>query len=279
MTKTIAFQGTFGAYSHLAAQELFPKDQFLPCNDFTQAFNAVQSKNADIAVIPIENSAAGRVTDVHFLLSNTPLHIIGEHFLPIHHQLLGLPQSNLKNIKQAYSHPQALDQCSKFLHKKNIAAIHQTDTAESCRIINEKQDPSIAAIASTYAAEIYNLKILSSNIENATNNTTRFLIMSSTEAIPEYDPNQKFITSLLFTTKNIPAALYKCLGGFVSNNLNITKLESYLLDGKFVSAQFYIEIEAHLDQEPLKNALSELKFFSKSYTILGSYKAHSYRYS
>ena len=278
MTKTIAFQGTFGAYSHLASKEIFSDAKFLPCANFSQAFDAVQSGIADFAVIPIENSNAGRVADVHFLLSNTPLYIIGEHFIPIHHQLLGLRNSSLENIKTAFSHPQALSQSNLFLQKNNITAIPQTDTAESCKIILEKQDPSIAAIASSAAADIYGLKILSSNIENAFNNTTRFLIMSSTLNIPKYDNNKKYITSLLFTTKNIPAALYKCLGGFVSNNLNITKLESYLLNGKFVSAQFYLEVEAHPEQEALKNAISELKFFSKNYTILGAYSAHDHRY-
>lgn len=278
MSKTIAFQGTFGAYSHLASKEIFPDAKFLPCANFAQAFDAVQTNIADIAVIPIENSNAGRVADVHFLLSNTPLHIIGEYFLPIHHQLLGLCDSSIKDIKEAYSHPQALSQCSLFLRKNNIAALPQTDTAESCKILVEKQDPSIAAIASSVAAEIYGLKILSSDIENASNNTTRFLIMSPNSDIPVYRSDKKFITSLLFTTKNIPAALYKCLGGFASNNLNITKLESYLLDGKFVSAQFYLEVEAHLDEISFKNAIAELNFFSKNYTILGTYEAHPYRY-
>lgn len=278
MTKIIAFQGVFGAYSHIACQELFPNETFLPCNDFTDAFNAVQQSKADYAVIPIENSNAGRVADVHFLLSETPLHIIGEHFLPIHHQLLGLPDSHIQDITTAYSHPQALSQCNIFLHQNNITAIPQTDTAESCKILLEKQDKTIAAIASSSAADIYGLKILSSDIENVANNTTRFLIMSPQPDIPTYTDNKKFITSLLFTAKNIPAALYKCLGGFASNNLNITKLESYLLNGKFISAQFYLEVEAHPDQEPLKNALSELKFFSKNCTILGTYQAHPYRY-
>jgi len=277
MSQTIAFQGSFGAYSHLAAQELYPDAKLLPCGDFATAFNAVQSGTADIAVIPIENSNAGRVADVHFLLSNTPLHIIGEHFLRIKHQLIGLPQSSLEQIRTAYSHPQALSQCSLFLQQHNITPSAQSDTAASCKILLDKQDISMAAIASSAAAQIHNLKILASDIENTTNNTTRFLIMAPKEIIPSYTPNQKFITSVLFTAKNIPAALYKCLGGFASNNLNITKLESYLLNGKFVSAQFYLEVEAHPAQTSFQNAVSELKFFSKSYTLLGSYQAHPYR--
>ncbi len=276
MTKIIAFQGVFGAYSHIACQELFPNDTYLPCNDFTDAFNAVQQSTADYAVIPIENSNAGRVADVHFLLSQTPLHIVGEHFLRIKHQLIGCPTSSLEKIKKVLSHPQALAQCSNFLHNNNMAPIAQSDTAISCQIISSSQKDDIAAIASKKAAEIYNLKILASDIENADNNTTRFLIMSPTPVIPQNN-GQKFITSLLFKSKNIPAALYKALGGFASNNLNITKLESYLLDGKFISAQFYLEVEAHPDDIRLQNALAELSFFSKEYTILGTYAAHPYR--
>lgn len=276
MKKTIAFQGVFGAYSHIACQELFSDDTYLPCTDFTDAFNAVQKGKADFAVIPIENSNAGRVADVHFLLSQTPLHIIGEHFLRIRHQLIGLPNSSLEDIKKAFSHPQALAQCSCFLHQNNITPIAQSDTAISCQILTTIQDKSTAAIASSAAAEIYGLKVLSSDIENAVNNTTRFLIMSSQNIIPQRT-EQKFITSLLFKAKNIPASLYKALGGFASNNLNITKLESYLIDGKFVSAQFYLEVEAHPEDISLQNALSELQFFSKDYTILGTYPAHPYR--
>ncbi len=277
MTKTIAFQGVFGAYSHLACQELYPDADYLPCIDFATAFSAVQTGQADFAVIPIENSNAGRVADVHFLLSETPLHIIGEHFLRIHHQLLGLPETELSQIKKAISHPQALAQCANFLHQHNILAEKKSDTALSCQILNEMQDTSVAAIASTAAAKIYNLKVLATDIENADNNTTRFLIMApSLKMLP--DDTSPFITSLIFKAKNIPAALYKALGGFASNNVNITKLESYLLDGKFVCAQFYLEVEAHPSRQNFQNALTELQFFSDEVTILGTYKAHPYRY-
>lgn len=277
MTKTIAFQGIFGAYSHLACCQLYPQAQYLPCADFQEAFAAVQNAQADLAVIPIENSNAGRVADVHFLLSETPLYIIGEHFLRIRHQLLGLPDTELKNIKTAISHPQALAQCSYFLQQHHIQPQSEADTALSCQILLKSQDTTIAAIASSTAGEIYGLKTLAADIENATNNTTRFLIMSPQDQIPEND-GEKFMTSLIFKAKNIPAALYKALGGFATNDLNITKLESYLLDGKFVSAQFYLEVEAHPDSRALQNALAELKFFSEGLTILGTYKAHPYRY-
>lgn len=276
MTTTIAFQGVFGAYSHLACRELYPDAQYLPCASFDAAFGAVQNGAADFAVIPIENSNAGRVADVHFLLSQTPLHIAGEHFLRIQHQLLGLPRSDLSDIRTALSHPQALAQCSHFLQQHNILPSPQTDTALSCQILINSQDASTAAIASSAAAEMYGLKILASNIENASDNTTRFLIMSRQNIVPE-DDGQKFITSLIFKTKNIPAALYKALGGFAAYNLNITKIESYLLDGKFFSAQFYLETEAHAASANFKNVLNELKFFCEEITILGTYKAHPYR--
>lgn len=276
MTKRIAFQGVFGAYSHLACQELYPEDTYLPCTDFYAAFSAVQCGIADLAVIPIENSNAGRVADVHFLLSETPLHIIGEHFLPIHHQLLGLPTAQTDRIRSALSHPQALAQCSHYLHSNHITPSAQSDTALSCQILLEKQDPSLAAIASVSAAQIYGLKILAANIENVKTNTTRFLVMAPQASIPENDGSE-FITSLIFKAKNIPAALYKALGGFATNFLNITKLESYLLDGKFVSAQFYLEVETHQESPAFQNALAELKFFSEDVTILGCYAAHPYR--
>ncbi len=277
MPKIVAFQGVFGAYSHLASQALYPEATFLPCFNFAKTFAAIQSGAADLAVIPIENSNAGRVADVHFLLSQTPLHIIGEYFLPIHHQLLGLPDANLKDIKKVISHPQALAQCANFLHKHNIQPEAQSDTALSCQLIKKSQDTTTAAIASTTAAHIYDLKILAADIENSANNTTRFLIMASQSESP-IDDGSSFITSLLFKSKNIPAALYKALGGFAANNLNITKLESYLLDGKFVCAQFYLEVEAHQNRQDFQNALAELKVFSDDITILGTYPAHPYRY-
>lgn len=276
MSLVVAFQGVFGAYSHLACQEVYPDAEYLPCTSFNEAFAAVQNGIADLAVIPIENSNAGRVADVHFLLSQTPLHIIGEHFLRIKHQLLALPQAELPQIKTAISHPQALAQCSVFLQKNNITPIPQTDTALSCQILIDSQDRTTAAIASVAAARIYGLKILAKDIENANNNTTRFLIMAPHYQTPKNN-EQKFITSLIFKAKNIPAALYKALGGFATNNLNITKLESYLLDGKFIAVQFYLEVEAHPDSTDFQNALSELKFFSEEITILGTYQAHPYR--
>ena len=272
----IAYQGVAGAYSHIACTKLFPKQEYIACDTFEIAMELVNNGLADKAVIPVENSNAGRVSDVHFLLPKAGLYIVGEYFMRIEHQLLAVKGAKLENIVSAASHPQALAQCSDFLKAHNIKAVSRIDTAKSCEKIALEQDLSKAAIASKLAAEIYGLDILASNIENANNNTTRFLIMQKKESIPE-DDGAKFITSIVFTTKHIPAALYKVLGGFATNGINISKLESYLLNGKFFSAQFYIEVEQHINSKALQYALSELKFFSEEYHILGCYKAHEYR--
>lgn len=272
----IAYQGVPGAYSHIACSKLFPKQEYIACDTFEIAMELVDNGLADKAVIPVENSNAGRVSDVHFLLPKAELYIVGEYFMRIEHQLLAVKGAKLENIVSAASHPQALAQCSDFLKAHNIKAVSRIDTAKSCEKIALEQDLSKAAIASKLAAEIYGLDILASNIENANNNTTRFLIMQKKESIPE-DDGAKFITSIVLTTKHIPAALYKVLGGFATNGINISKLESYLLNGKFFSAQFYIEVEQHINSKALQYALSELKFFSEEYHILGCYKAHEYR--
>ncbi len=272
MKMKIAYQGVAGAYSHIAAMQVFPGQIYLPCETFEEAMGKVSAGEADAAMIPVENSNAGRVSDVHFLLPQTGLHIVGEHFLRIEHQLLGLPGAKLEDIVAASSHPQALAQCADFLKAHGIKPMARIDTAKSCEDVLAWQDMSKAAIASKLAAEIYGLQILAANIENASNNTTRFLIMSREEAVPE-DDGCKFITSFIFKLKNIPAALYKALGGFATNGINMTKLESYLLDGKFVSAQFYAEIEAHPQTQAYKNAFEELSFFSDYVHVLGTYSS------
>ena len=274
----IAYQGVAGAYSHIACSELFPNQEYIACDTFETAMELVKSGVVDIAVIPVENSNAGRVTDVHFLLPSAGLHIVGEHFLRVEHQLLAVKGAKLENIVSAASHPQALAQCSEFLKKHNIKAVSRIDTAKSCEKIALEQNFTKAAIASKLAAKIYGLDILAANIENARNNTTRFLIMQKEMDIPA-ESSGKYITSIVFTTKHIPAALYKVLGGFATNGINISKLESYLLNGKFFSAQFYIEVEQHINSKALQYALAELNFFSEEYQILGCYPAHPYRYS
>ena len=268
----ITYQGVPGAYSHIAAQEVFPDSTYLSCETFELAMELVQNGDADYAMIPVENSNAGRVSDVHFLLPETNLFIIGEHYLRVEHQLLGVKGAKLEDIVLASSHPQALAQCSEFLKKHHIGPVARIDTAKSCADVMAWNDKTKAAIASKLAAEIYGLDILASNIENASNNTTRFLILSREHIVPARS-NDKFVTSFIFKVKSIPAALYKALGGFATNGININKLESYLLDGKFVSAQFYVEAECHPDSRAFKNAVEELSFFSEpdSVRILGTY--------
>ena len=273
----ITFQGAMGAYSHIACKELFPGAEYIACDTFEQAMELVDKGEADYAVIPVENSNAGRVSDVHFLLPKTDLTIVGEHFLRVEHQLLALPGAKLEDIEAAASHPQALAQCSAFLKKHAIKALSRIDTAKSCERIVETQDKTRAAIASKLAAEIYGLNILAANIENDSNNTTRFLIMSKRKSMPA-DDGSKFITSLVFHVKNIPAALYKALGGFATNGVNLIKLESYVIGGNFVSAQFYAEIEAHPESRAFKLAFEELKFYSEGIHFLGTYKANPRRY-
>ena len=273
----ITFQGAPGAYSHIACKELFPGADYIASDTFEQAMELVDNGEADFAVIPVENSNAGRVSDVHFLLPKTDLTIVGEHFLRVEHQLLALPGAKLEEIEAAASHPQALAQCSEFLKRHGIKPTARIDTALSCQDVLKFQDKSIAAIASKLAGEIYGLDVVAPNIENARNNTTRFLIMAREAEIPE-DDGGEFITSFIFKAKNIPAALYKALGCFATNGINITKLESYLLEGKFVSAQFYAEIESHPSRKAFHNAFDELKFFSESIHVLGTYRANKYRY-
>ena len=272
----IVYQGVAGAYSHIAAQNIYPGQDYLPCETFEQAMDMVQKNLADVAVIPVENSNAGRVADVHFLLPRTGLFINGEYFLRVEHQLLGLKGAKLEEIVSASSHPQALAQCSEFLKKHKISAIARIDTAKSCQDIINFQDPSKAAIASRLAAEIYGLEILKSNIENDGNNTTRFLVMSRESQIPE-DDGGRFITSCVFRVKSIPAALYKALGGFATNGINLTKLESYQVDGRFVSARFYMEIESHPARSAFQNAFDELRFFADELHRLGTYAASPFR--
>lgn len=273
----IAYQGVAGAYSHIASMTVYPNEEYVSCDTFEKAMKMVAEGEVDLAMIPVENSNAGRVSDVHFLLPQTGLHIIGEFFLPVHHQLLVLPGTKLEEVKTASSHPQALAQCANFLKEHNIKPVARIDTALSCQDVLKFQDKSIAAIASVLAGEIYGLEVAAANIENAQNNTTRFLIMAKEPKVPE-DDGGTFITSFIFKAKNIPAALYKALGGFATNGINITKLESYLLEGKFVSAQFFVEIESHPARKAFQNAFDELKFFSESIHVLGTYKANQYRY-
>ena len=284
--KTIVFQGEKGAHSHLACQELFSKDTFQPLATFEDTLEAVRSGKAHYAVIPIENNTAGRVSDIHYLLPESNLYIVGEHFLPIKHALLGIKDSTLKNIKTVYSHQMALGQCRKTLRAMKLKSFTSSDTAGAARAIAQAKEPTQSAIASTLAAKEYGLKILREDISDYKNNTTRFLIMAAKpddvdiEDIDSKDAkakNSAVITSFIFRVRNTPAALYKALGGFATNGVNMTKLESYQPGGDFHAAQFYADIEGHPTQQGIRQALEECKFFSSSLKIMGVYKASPWR--
>src|SRR3954451_18082313 len=273
--QTIAFQGQPGAYSDLACRHVFPGMTTLPCDAFEDAFAAVREERAALAMIPIENSVAGRVADIHHLMPDSGLYIIGEHFEPVNHHLLALPGASLDRIHAVRSHIHALSQCRNFLRSHGLTPVVRADTAGSAAEIKELSDPSIAAIASELAGEIYGLVSLAQNIEDAEHNTTRFVIMSREPVRPPR--GNPAVTSFVFNVRNVPAALYKALGGFATNGVNMTKLESYMVGGQFTATQFYADVEAHPDDRPLKLALEELAFFSTEVRILGVYPAHKLR--
>ena len=268
----IAFQGLPGAYSDLACRTVFPDMETLPCAAFEDVFAAVHDGKARLAMIPVENSVAGRVADIHHLLPASGLHIIGEHFQRVNHQLLVLPGTKMEDLKTVHSHVHALSQCRKILREHKLKAVVHADTAGAAKELSEKRDPTMGAIASTLAAETYGLEILRDNIEDEEHNTTRFLIMAMDPIDP--DPADGLVvTSFVFRVRNVPAALYKALGGFATNGVNMTKLESYMVQGQFVATQFYADIEGHPDQTPVRLALEELGFFSREVKILGVYPA------
>jgi prephenate dehydratase len=273
---SIAFQGFLGAYSHIACRTRFPRMTALPCAQFEDAFAAVQQGRARLAMIPVDNSVAGRVADIHHLLPHSGLYIVGEHFERVNHHLLAVPGARLDTLKRVESHVHALGQCRRFIRKHRLKAIVGADTAGSAKDVALRGDPTVAAIASKLAGEIYGLKTLASGIEDADHNTTRFLIMSRTPAKTKASAGPH-VTSFVFRVRSVPAALYKALGGFATNGINMTKLESYMVDGHFAAAQFYAEVDGHPADRALALALEELRFFSKEVTILGTYPAHPYR--
>jgi prephenate dehydratase len=270
----VAFQGEFGAYSDLAAQAVFPGAVTMPCPTFEEVFAAVESRKVNYAIIPIDNSIAGRVADIHRLLPHAQIHIVGEHFEPIRHQLLGVPSSTLEGIHEARSHIHALAQCRVFLEKHRIKPVVSEDTAGSARSISELGDPTIGAVASTLAGERYGLKILAKDIESQEGNTTRFLVIAlDATDVPVGIP---VLTSVFFRLKSVPAALYKAIGGFATNGINLAKIESYS-NGNFLNAEFYVEAEGHPKEERMDRALTELASFSQEFRILGTYPTHPYR--
>jgi prephenate dehydratase len=271
----IAYQGAPGAYSHLACRERFPAMLGGPCHSFEDAFAAVREGRARLAMIPVDNSVAGRVADVHHLMPHCGLYIIGEHFLRVRHQLLGIRGTSLEEIRTVESHVHALGQCRKFLRRHNIRPIVVADTAGGAEDVARAGDPTRAAIASTLAGEIYDLQILASDIEDAGHNTTRFLVLSR-ELVRAPLGDGPTVTTLMFRVRNRPAALYKALGGFATNGVNMVKLESYV-DAAFVQARFYADVMGHPEDTPLSLALEELQFFAHDVEILGVYPADPFR--
>lgn len=273
---TIAFQGELGANGHLACREVHPEMTPLACPTFEETFAAVKDGKARLAMIPIENSLYGRVTDIHHLLPESGLYIIGEYFQRVHHQLLGVRGSTVEGLKSVMSQPPALGQCRNIIRQLGLKMIVGADTAGSARHIAEQGDKTVAALASSLAAEIYGLDILKANVEDAAHNTTRFLQMSAEPDDAEIGSGP-VVTTFVFRVRNVPAALYKAMGGFATNGVNMTKLESYQLEGSFNATQFYADIEGHPEERNVRLALEELQFFTTHLRILGVYPAHPYR--
>ncbi len=274
--RVVAFQGEPGAYSHLACQTFLPGDTALPCATFEDAFQAIAEGRADLGMIPVENSLAGRVADIHHLLPEADVFAIGERFLPIRHQLLAPKGASLETVKSALSHPMALGQCRVSLRGMGLKPVVVADTAGAARMVADAGDPTQAAVASALAAEIHGLNILSADIHDEEHNTTRFLVLSRERSDARLSSGP-VITSFLFRVRNVPAALYKAMGGFATNGVNMTKLESYQLDGSFRATQFYADIEGHPDDRSVRLALEELHFFSSHLRIIGTYPADPFR--
>ena len=273
--RTISYQGEPGANSHIICSQAYPDWTPLPCPTFEDAFAAVTEGRAQRAMIPIENSLAGRVADIHHLIPTSPLHIVAEHFLPIHFQLMVLPGTPVEALKSVHSHVHALGQCRRIIRRLGLRPVVSGDTAGAAREIAEAGDPSRAALAPAMAAEVYGLDILMRDVEDAAHNTTRFVVFS-----PEPEPatgEGACVTSFVFRVRNIPAALYKALGGFATNGVNMTKLESYMIEGEFTATQFYAEVDGHPEEPGLRRALDELGYFSRELRIIGTYPAHPFR--
>jgi prephenate dehydratase len=276
MTGKIAYQGEPGANSHIACNQAFPALEPMPCRTFEDCFAAVEKGEADLAMIPVENTIAGRVSDIHSLLPGTSLQIVAEYYLPIRFQLMALPGVKLEEVKKARSHIMGLGQCRKFLRAHEIDSVTSSDTAGAAREVAESGDRTLAAIAPRLAAEVYGLEILAEDIEDAAHNTTRFVIMSREPSEIELGDGPAK-TAFLFEVRNIPAALFKVLGGFATNGINMTKLESYMVGGNFTATQFYAEIEGHPDERSVQLALEEVGFFTQMMKLVGVFPAASYR--
>jgi len=277
-TNKIAFQGEYGANSDMACRDMFPTMEPLPCQTFEDAFTAVDNGEADLAMIPIENTIAGRVADIHHLLPESQLHIISEYFMPIRFQLMVLPGVTKQEIRTVHSHIHALGQCRKIVRANGWKPVIAGDTAGAAKLVQETGDRSMAALAPRLAADLYGLEIVAENVEDVESNVTRFVILARDERWADRSSHEeKIVTTFVFNVRNIPAALYKAMGGFATNGINMTKLESYQLGGKFIATQFYADIEGHPSDPHVHQALEELRFFSEKVRILGVYKGHPMR--
>ncbi|MBV8577028.1 MAG: prephenate dehydratase [Acetobacteraceae bacterium] len=276
LTGTIAFQGLPGAYSDLACRSAYPRMATLPCETFEDAIDAVKHLHADLAMLPCENSLAGRVPDIHHLLPDSGLFVVGEHFQRVEHCLIAPKGATLARLKRAHSHSVALGQVRKLLQELRLQPVVQADTAGAAHVVAELNNPQDAAIASSLAAQIYGLEILRENVEDAAHNTTRFYVMARRPATPSPDLPD-LMTTFVFRVRNVPAALYKALGGFATNAVNMTKLESYMVNGQFTATLFLCDVEGHPEQPPLRRALEELSFFSTEVRVLGVYTAAPFR--
>ena len=274
----LAFQGEKGAYSHIACEEIFEGAEIKNCKTFEETFKTVFDDESFKAIIPIENSLAGRVADIHYLLPKFKLQIYAEHYQKVEHCLLCRKETELKDIKYVRSHAQAIGQCQEFIKKNNFKSIISADTAGSAKDLVASNDNSIAAIASELAAKTYGLKILKKNIEDESGNITRFLIMGKKINQPEYEKNKKYITTCIFRLKSEPSALYKSLGGFATNQINLTKLESFSVKNTFDQANFYLDLEGHIEEKAVQKSLEELGFHTVSLDILGVYEASKFRH-
>ncbi|MEP3275493.1 MAG: prephenate dehydratase [Stappiaceae bacterium] len=274
--KRIVYQGESGANSHIACKNVYPDHEPVACATFEDCFSALEGGSADLGMIPIENSLAGRVADIHHLLPKSSMHIIGEYFLPIHFNLVAPKGATLDGLKTVQSHVVALGQCRKIIRTLGLSPVVGADTAGSARQIAERNDTSAAALAPALAAQAYGLDVLAENVEDEAHNTTRFVILSP-EAQDTAAGNGPVVTSFIFRVRNVPAALYKAMGGFATNGVNMTKLESYQLDGKFFATQFYADVDGHPDDRNVQLAMEELAFFSAEVRVLGTYPASPYR--
>lgn len=275
---TIAFQGELGANSHMACMESRPELNVLPCHSFEDMLGAVQDKRAIAAMVPVENSVAGRVADIHHLLPKSGLYIVDEHFQRVNAMLLGLKGANIQELEEVHSHVHALGQSRKLLKELSARPVQHPDTAGAAKDVAASKNPKIAAIGPRLAAELYGLEILQENVEDAEHNTTRMLIMGREPIIPAAN-TVRCITTIVFKVRSVPAALYKALGGFATNGINLTKLESYMIDGSFAAAQFYVDADGHPEEPAMRLALEELQFFCPegAVQILGTYPAHPFR--